>query len=237
MSRNEDEIAKIKKSLGSSFKITDKGRLKNFLGISINRKADTLELSQTKYIENLLHEFGRSECKPTSIPSPTTFKFEKFEESRNDWQTTISVTGWKPDSLIKCHSTRHPICHWTTLQVHVLFKASAFPSGQTCTLIHAKHQTRPTCLPQKHKSTIYGNLLWRRLCKRRKIKIYFPGSCFSLRQCNRLVQSCAIKCCSFNMRTRSFIHQRRCAECSLLQRFLIWTHSMSQPWTNQDVQW
>ena len=81
MSRDKNEIDSIKKRLKSEFDITDKKRLTTFLGISVEWKGDGFKLSQTKYIQYLLLEFGMGDCKPTSLPVPTTFKFEGFDES------------------------------------------------------------------------------------------------------------------------------------------------------------
>ena len=115
MSKDEKEIESIKKKLKSEFEITDKGRISTFLGISIERKEDSLHMSQTKYIEDLLADFGMSDCKPESIPTPSTFKFDKVDESpfMDDKQPYQSLVG----SLIYLSNATRPDIQYTTGQL------------------------------------------------------------------------------------------------------------------------
>lgn len=68
--RHEEEIIFIKNKLKKEFDMQDMGELKYFLGLKITQKreCETLEISQRKYIIDVLQKFGMLDCKPISTP-------------------------------------------------------------------------------------------------------------------------------------------------------------------------
>ncbi|KAJ0753710.1 putative RNA-directed DNA polymerase [Helianthus annuus] len=65
---NTTAINDVIATLGTSFAVKDLGDLHYFLGIEVIRHGSNLILSQRKYISDLIHKAGLSECKP--VPSP-----------------------------------------------------------------------------------------------------------------------------------------------------------------------
>ncbi len=67
---NGIRIEKFKTDLGDKFEITDLGELKYILGIQVSRdrKARTISLNQTAYINQILARFGMQDCTPVSTP-------------------------------------------------------------------------------------------------------------------------------------------------------------------------
>jgi hypothetical protein len=63
-------IKAFKTSLGNIFEITDLGELEHILGIQVerDRKARTITLNQTAYIEDLLYRHRLRDCAPVSTP-------------------------------------------------------------------------------------------------------------------------------------------------------------------------
>ena len=64
---NDVNMLKVEKeSLCQEFEMTDQGEIYFILGMSIkrNRTARTLSISQEKYLETLLIQFGMEGCKP-----------------------------------------------------------------------------------------------------------------------------------------------------------------------------
>ncbi|XP_048445380.1 uncharacterized mitochondrial protein AtMg00810-like [Pyrus x bretschneideri] len=61
-------IQHVIQSLTTEFDIKDLGTLHYFLGIQISRISTRLFLSQTKYIQDLLHKTEMSDCKPCDTP-------------------------------------------------------------------------------------------------------------------------------------------------------------------------
>lgn len=63
-------IATVKKLFSNEFEMTDVGEAGSFLGMQIERdkQKGTIALSQSQYLEKVLHKFGMHECKPKSTP-------------------------------------------------------------------------------------------------------------------------------------------------------------------------
>lgn len=66
--RYESEIDRIKLKLDSTFKMKDLGEIKYYLGIEFEVKTDSILMSQTKYIDQILITFGMQDCKPKYTP-------------------------------------------------------------------------------------------------------------------------------------------------------------------------
>lgn len=65
-----DETKLLKQVLASQFKIKDLGEIRKCLGVNINvnKSQQTVTLSQRDYIDQLLHKFNMSKCKPVQTP-------------------------------------------------------------------------------------------------------------------------------------------------------------------------
>ncbi|KAK3042006.1 hypothetical protein RJ639_001708 [Escallonia herrerae] len=62
------KISWLKHYLDAKFHIKDLGKLKYFLGIEVARSSDGIELSQRKYVLDILTKCGLTGCKPSSSP-------------------------------------------------------------------------------------------------------------------------------------------------------------------------
>ena len=65
---NYDSIKEAKDFLSSNFDMKDMGIADIILGIKIIRKNNYLYLSQSHYIEKILHKFNHHNCKPMGTP-------------------------------------------------------------------------------------------------------------------------------------------------------------------------
>lgn len=70
---------KVKRMLGSAYKMRDLGEASYILGIKIsrNRNSGTIELSQTQYIDEVLRRCGMADCKPARTPMSHSAKISK----------------------------------------------------------------------------------------------------------------------------------------------------------------
>ena len=137
-SRNQTAITEIKDILQKSFKITDLGELKNFVGIQfqIDPQNGIVRLAQNAYVKSILHDFQMENCNPVSTPMVPNSRVkredgqpklndslrEKFHElvgkllylsccTRPDIATAVSQLG----SVVSAPSSDH----WTAI-MHVL---------------------------------------------------------------------------------------------------------------------
>ncbi|TYJ51794.1 hypothetical protein B9479_007610 [Cryptococcus floricola] len=71
-SNSRDALDKFKDELNRAFECSDTGPARYFLGFNIHRDRTVgkLLISQEHYIENLLEQYGMSDCKPSNYPSP-----------------------------------------------------------------------------------------------------------------------------------------------------------------------
>lgn len=73
------QIQLLKDKLHAEFTIKDLGPLKYFLGIEVTRDAAGILLNQRKYILDLLHNTGMSDCKAVACPFPQGLKLSKHD--------------------------------------------------------------------------------------------------------------------------------------------------------------
>ena len=66
--KNESELDQIKTKLNEWFRMKDLGEVKYYLGIEFNVEHDTITMSQSKYVDQLLQTFGMNDCKPRYTP-------------------------------------------------------------------------------------------------------------------------------------------------------------------------
>nr|GEZ41568.1 hypothetical protein [Tanacetum cinerariifolium] len=72
-----NKIQKVNKQLDKEFSIKDLGTLKYFLGIEVVKTKDGLVLSQRKYTLDILNDYGKLGCKPSTFPIEQGLKQEK----------------------------------------------------------------------------------------------------------------------------------------------------------------
>jgi len=65
---NSNMINDMKKILQSKFRMTDLGQVSYFLGMQFDTKEESITISQSKYIHNILERFGMQDCKPSYTP-------------------------------------------------------------------------------------------------------------------------------------------------------------------------
>jgi len=80
---HEELLTQIKQQLHKRFKMSDLGELRYALGIEVIRDstANTITLSQEKYIEDILAKYGFSNAKP--VQTPGTFRLSKEQCPRS----------------------------------------------------------------------------------------------------------------------------------------------------------
>ena len=84
-------VEKVKRLLSGEFEMKDMGELKFFLGIQVHRdrKARTIHINQSAYINKILHRFGMKESKPAPTPIATGTQLQKATEFDELADTTI----------------------------------------------------------------------------------------------------------------------------------------------------
>ena len=83
---NKGEIDRLKKQLSENFEMKDLGPAKQILGMRIfgDRSEGILNLSQEKYIENLLSIFNVGNANTRNTPLRTHLKFSKRKSSQTE---------------------------------------------------------------------------------------------------------------------------------------------------------
>ena len=92
---NNAKIEQFISNLSSTFAFKDLGNLNFFLGIEVIRNNDTLVLSQSKYIKDMLAKFDLKQCNGTDTPPATTEKLSKNmgEDFTNAIQYRKAIRG------------------------------------------------------------------------------------------------------------------------------------------------
>lgn len=74
------------------------GEMKNFLGLQITQSKDGIFISQTKYLKELLKNFGMEDCKLVGKPMVISCKLttiddspKKFSQSIGQWLEDFST--------------------------------------------------------------------------------------------------------------------------------------------------
>ena len=79
---DDDLINDFISKISQKYKIRDLGEAQTFLGMEIvrNRQKKTLQIKQTKYIENMAKRFGLTEAKPVHTPLEPKANLSKHKE-------------------------------------------------------------------------------------------------------------------------------------------------------------
>ena len=80
-SKNENLINKVKVALSKRFKMKDMGKIKEYLGITVNfdYRKNVMTLDQTKYIESLSKKFNLENSRLYNTPMEVNLKIEKSD--------------------------------------------------------------------------------------------------------------------------------------------------------------
>nr|GFA55618.1 hypothetical protein [Tanacetum cinerariifolium] len=115
-----NKIQEIKKQLDKKFSIKDLGSLKYFLGIEVAKTNDGLVLSQRKYTLDILKDYEKLGCKPSSFPIEQGLKLDKGEH-----EATVDASQYRRliERLLYLQATRPDI----TYSVNVLSQFVADP--------------------------------------------------------------------------------------------------------------
>ncbi|KAL3741250.1 hypothetical protein ACJRO7_016822 [Eucalyptus globulus] len=118
MGNNDSHVARFKKYLHSTFHIKDLGPPKYFLGIEIARSDKGINLSQRKFILEIVSEVGLSGCKPAIIPAEQNAKLTTHEYDLNSSSSIEDPVLKDPSAyqrlvgkLIYFTMTRPDICY------------------------------------------------------------------------------------------------------------------------------
>ena len=65
---NEDKANEFKREMAGKIQIDDRGQISEFLGMDFTYENGQLSISQEKYVNKLLNEFGMMQCKPVATP-------------------------------------------------------------------------------------------------------------------------------------------------------------------------
>ncbi|XP_070068066.1 uncharacterized protein [Drosophila takahashii] len=110
--QDKEDLINIKSKISKSFDCVDQGQLHMFLGMKVQREGELgdITLSQSQYIENLLHRHGIRECKPATTPLDAGFQVSCDKDgckkvNEQEYQKAIGEIMW----LALC--TRPAILH------------------------------------------------------------------------------------------------------------------------------
>lgn len=84
-SANLKNMTQIKEKLKKEFKLKDLGKIKDILGMRIEREGDIgdIRINQKQYINNVLKRFGMENCNPISTPLESKINVEEKESGKN----------------------------------------------------------------------------------------------------------------------------------------------------------
>lgn len=124
LAKNESDYIRIRDRLAERFDITDKGQVKQFLGMQIRQSNIELTISQVPYID-LFKRFNMNDCKTafTPIPSGTIFEPSDDDADCDNVQLYQSIVG----SLIYLANGSRPD---TQFRVNKLCKYMASPKAK-----------------------------------------------------------------------------------------------------------
>lgn len=83
---NVKEIDNLKVEMMKNFKMKDLGLISYYLGISVNQNLleNTVTLSQSNYLENVLKRFDMYECKNVSTPMDNNFNYDDLLKEKSE---------------------------------------------------------------------------------------------------------------------------------------------------------
>ena len=86
----------LKSELENRFKMTDMGLANRYLGIEIQQSTKSITITQTAFIQEILHRFGMDNCAPKTTPMNDSLRLDpEFagdlldEESKERYQSAV----------------------------------------------------------------------------------------------------------------------------------------------------
>ncbi|KAL8123749.1 hypothetical protein AgCh_011662 [Apium graveolens] len=80
---NEKLCQRFSKLMQSEYEMSMMRELSYFLGLQVNQRSDGIFISQTKYIKDLLKNFGMVDCSPASTPMSTATKLDEDKKGKS----------------------------------------------------------------------------------------------------------------------------------------------------------
>ncbi|CAM9944193.1 unnamed protein product, partial [Heterosigma akashiwo] len=101
-SNDERTVAALKATLKKKYRITDAGKLENFLGLKINRSMGkkTIHVSQSQFIKDALIKFGYDHCPPAKTPMDPTMdlsvnkEYQANADDINRFRSMVGTLSW-----------------------------------------------------------------------------------------------------------------------------------------------
>ncbi|CAM9876073.1 unnamed protein product, partial [Heterosigma akashiwo] len=124
-SNDRRTVAALKANLKSKYRITDAGRLENFLGLRVtrNRGRRLIHIDQTQFIKDALVKFGFEHCLPASTPMDNTVdlsvnkEYKAHPDDVSRFKSMVGTLAW--------------VSTWSvpeiTFAVHKLQRATNYP--------------------------------------------------------------------------------------------------------------
>ncbi len=104
-------VLEVKAQISNEFQVIDKGQLRHFLGMEIEREGETgiIRLGQSQYIRDVLKMYGMETCKPLAVPLEAGYQVSCDDDSEKvDQQQYQSLVG---TLIYNATSTRPDILH------------------------------------------------------------------------------------------------------------------------------
>ena len=109
-----EEVQKLKYSLSQKFKMEDRGKIKQFLGLRISQNEDGISVDQELFIQKVLRRFRKEDCKLHRTPAEIILKLETSSE-----QDDIDKTAYRSlvGSFLYVSKQTRPDITWITNQL------------------------------------------------------------------------------------------------------------------------
>ena len=84
---NDDLCKVFSEQMNKEFEMSMFGEIKFFVGLQIQQSNNGIQITQSKYIKEIVKKFGMKDCKSVGTPMCTRLKFTKEDESKEVDQT------------------------------------------------------------------------------------------------------------------------------------------------------
>jgi hypothetical protein len=87
--KENETMRRLKAALSKIFKMTDLGRIKQFLGIHFNQGEDYLKMDLEQYIDTMLQKFNMKEYEMEDLPASESVVLSKEDSPKSNEETQI----------------------------------------------------------------------------------------------------------------------------------------------------
>ena len=152
---SKDEMAKLKGELKSNFTMTDLGEMKKILSIQVirDRKAGTLKIVQSAYIDKILVRSNMAEAKPVTTPLPKNIKLANIHTRAKDPNMPyakaigslmyVALQTWPDIAFTVQHLSQYTSNpaqeHWTAVKQVLRYLKGTCDEG----IVHKRAETAP----------------------------------------------------------------------------------------------